>query len=172
MSFGGKCPGSPVPPRRERRERGTLAEEEPVLNDAKKMANALNDAEEYPVRDWSEHEIPREPGIYMFSEGGRRLYVGSATGLYGIEGRLRHHVRPKGIDDYSWTLENPPPERVRDARNLLFHVLVEDYGHAPMPPWDKAEDITALNSGFERIHGMTVRWVECPNKDTAIRAEH
>ena len=136
------------------------------------MADALNDAEEYAVRDWSKHQFPKKPGIYLFSEGSRRLYVGSATGSAGIEGRLRHHVRPKGIEDYSWTPQSPPPHRVRDARNLLFHVLEEDYGHAPKPPWENAEDIAVLNEAFKRIHGMTVRWVECPDKDTAIRAEH
>ncbi|MDE2879647.1 hypothetical protein [Candidatus Palauibacter soopunensis] len=142
------------------------------MNVAKEIAEALKDAEEYPVRDWDALKIAKEPGIYMFCEGGRQLYVGSATGQAGIEGRLRRQVRPKGIEDYSWTPENPPPKGVRDARNLLFHVLVDDYGRAPKPPWENAEDITALNNAFKRIHGMAVRWVKCPDKDTAIRAEH
>jgi len=156
-----------------------------MLHDAKKMANALNDAEEYPVRDWDALKIPKKHGIYMFSEGGRRLSIGSATGSSGIRGRLHTQVYPTRIHpkEGPWTVENPPPKSVRDARNLLFHVLVEDNnGHAPKPArespwWPKKEDIGTLNKAFERIHKMTVRWVAAPQdnpdpKNTAIRAEH
>ncbi len=119
----------------------------------------------------------------MFSEGDRRLYVGSGTGSDGIRGRLHGQVYPARIGKYTprdggWTVENPPPRRVRDARNLLFHVLMEDFGYAPKPArecpwWPDKEDIEALNEAFKRIHeGMAVQCVKAPNKDQATRAEH
>ena len=148
-------------------------------NVAKEIAHALEHADAFAVKRWDEYEgkIPTDPGIYMFSEGNKRLYVGSGTGAGGVRGRLHHQIYPIRIGRYTpenggWTMENQPPQRVRDARNLLFHVLDDNPRPAPDPPWWNRQDIEALNQGFRRIHGMRVRWAKAPDRDVALRAEH
>lgn len=145
------------------------------MNAAKEKANALKDATAYAVRDWPKNgrRIPGQPGIYMFSgPEGHRMYVGSAIGAGGIRGRLRHHVCPSRIGT-PWTLSDPPGKNVLAARNLLGNVLKDLFGKRfkEIDPGSE-QDMDALNRAFERIHEMTVQWVECPDRNTAIRAEH
>ena len=146
-----------------------------ALNAAKEKANALKDATAYAVRDWPKNKrrIPKEPGIYMFSgPEGRRMYVGSAIGKGGIRKRLGHQVYPKRIGT-PWTLSNPPGKTVLNGRNLLGNVLKElsDKRFKEIKRGSE-KDMDALNRAFECIHEMTVQWVECPDWNTAIRAEH
>ena len=145
------------------------------MKDAKEKAKALSDATAYAVRDWPKNrrQVPEQPGIYMFSgPEGRRMYVGSAIGAGGIRARLRHHVCPSRIGT-PWTLSDPPGKTVLDARNLLGNVLKDLFGKRfkEINPGSE-QDMHALNQAFERIHEMTVQWVECLHQNTAIRAEH
>jgi len=150
------------------------------MNAAKEIANSLKDATAYAVRDWPKNgrRIPGQPGIYMFSgPEGHRMYVGSATGAGGIRKRLRHHVCPSRIGK-PWTLSDPSGETVLAARNLLYNVLKDLFpkrfkkGESLKLDPRSEQDMDALNRAFERIHEMTVQWVECPDPNTAIRAEH
>ncbi len=167
-----------------------------------RVAEELAGAKPYPVAKWhtiplgspapSERTIPDKPGIYMFSERRRRVYIGSATSTGGIEARLRHQTyAPRIARDGSgwtrWTKDDPPrsvpPKSVRSARNLLSRVLLEDFCPAfdlpgsadppfprdifPPDDWPNWPDahIEALNKAFERIHKMTVQWVELAHPD-------
>ena len=145
------------------------------MHAAKEKAKALKDATAYAVRDWpkNRHRIPGQPGIYMFSDPeGRRMYVGSAISDGGIRKRLRHQVCPSRIGT-PWTLSDPPGKTVLAARNLLGNVLKDLFckRFKKIDPGSE-QDMDALNRAFERIHEMTVQWVECPDGNTAIRAEH
>ena len=96
------------------------------MNDAKERANALGNAAAISVRDLPTngrriHVQPSLPrvrlGIYMFSDpGGHPLYVGVAE--TSVRDRIAHQVDRSRIGK-SWTLLDPPPERVLAGRNLL-----------------------------------------------------
>ena len=145
------------------------------MNAAKEKAKALKDATAYAVRDWPKNgrRIPGQPGIYMFSgPEGRRMNVGSAMGAGGIRGRLTRHVCPSRIGS-PWTLSDPPGKTVLVARNLLGNVLKDLFGKRFKEiDAGSEQDMNALNRAFERIHEMTVQWVGCPDRNTAICAEH
>lgn len=152
------------------------------MNAANERANALRDATAFKVRAWPKNgrRIPKpsglpskQPGIYMFSDpDGRRMYVGSGIGDDGIRGRLAHQVYPSRIRT-RWSLSDPPKRKVLEGRNLLGNVLKDLFGRRfkEIDPGSE-QDIDALNLALERIHEMTVQWVECPDPNTAIRAEH
>ena len=163
------------------------------MNDAKERANALGNAAAIRVRDLPTngrriHVQPSLPrvrlGIYMFSDpGGHPLYVGVAE--TSVRDRIAHQVYRSRIGK-SWTLLDPPPERVLAGRNLLGNVLKDRYGKLFTEPnpntgrsrlkkrIDRSSEpvVHALKSAVERIHNMKVQWAECPDRDTAIRAEH
>ncbi len=148
-----------------------------------RMAKDLASAKAHRVEEWETYrdDVPTQPGLYMFSERGRRVYIGSAASKAGIKGRLIHQAYVPRIGKPRWTMNDQPPRRVRDARNLLARVLLEDFcrpfdpsgsGNPPNPwkiapresrPWWTNEaHIEALNKAFKRIHAMTVQWVKCP----------
>lgn len=163
------------------------------MNDAKERADALRNAVAISVRDVPTNGRrihvqpslpPVLPGISMFSDrGGHPLYVGVAE--TSIRDRITHHVYRSRIGK-PWTLRDPPPEKVLAGRNLLGNVLKDRYGRLftePNPNTGRSRlkkridrhsepVIRALNSAVECIHNMNVQWVRCPDRDTAIRAEH
>lgn len=158
-----------------------------------RVAEELAAAEPYPVHKWHEKTrktIPEKPGIYMFSEPRRRVYIGSATSTGGIEARLRKQVYAPRIGASGWTRwteDDPPSKSVRSSRNLLSRMLLENFSLAfdppgsadppfprdIFPPPDGSEwptdHIEALNKAFERIHTMTVQWAVLTPEDTAYR---
>ena len=145
------------------------------MNAAKDKAKALRYATAFAVKDWPKKrgEIPRQRGVYMFTgPEGCPIYVGSASGTDGIRGRLRHQVCPSRIGT-PWTLYDPHAKKVLKGRNLLGNVFTElnDGRLTEINPANK-QQVDYLNQALERIHEMTVQWVKCPDRKTAIRAEH
>ena len=63
---------------------------------------------------------------------------------------------------------------VSPRRGYLLRVVLKDLFDKRFKKIDTGseQDMDALNRAFERIHEMTVQWVECPDRNTAIRAEH
>ena len=153
------------------------------MNIANEKANALRDASPHLVRDWPTNGRrspepsglpPKDPGVYMFSDpDGQHMYVGSGVGDGGIRKRLDHQVYARRINAPPWTMSDPPVNSVLKGRNLLCNVLKEILGVRPQNINPKNEDdVNALNEAMNRIGQMTVQWVVCPNRSTAIRAEH
>lgn len=152
------------------------------MDDAKEKARALKDAPACAVRHWGKigRRIPKQPGgIYMFRDPRDRrcMYVGSATGKAGIRGRLRHQVYPSRIGK-PWTLSEVEKlgewKKVISGRNLLFNLLKACHGERFRRDIDLGSERgrDALNGAFERIHELTVQWVEIPDETMAVRAEH
>lgn len=98
--------------------------------------------------------IPREHGVYLFSDRGAHLFVGSAEGTRGIRSRVGEHA----------AVREETKEKVRKglrsgaACTLATNLALEELGMS-RPDWKSPTFGEAVVRHMARVEGMELRWV-------------
>ena len=106
--------------------------------------------------------IPREHGVYLFSERGAHLFVGKAEGTGGIRSRVGQHAAAKEEtkEKVRWGL------RRGAACTLATNMACEELGMT-RPDWSDPTFGEAVVRHMDRVAVMRLRWVTI--QDAALR---
>jgi hypothetical protein len=93
--------------------------------------------------------LPRQPGIYLFTEQGKHLYVGRTRKL---RGRIRGHSKPTSRTN-----------QAHFAVHLARETYQKEYGEPPQKPFrNHTEFQRHFTAAKQRIAAMDVRYVLTP----------
>ena len=98
--------------------------------------------------------IPREHGVYLFSDRGTHLFVGPAEGTGGIRSRVGQHAAVKEETKEKFRMGL----RRGAACTLATGLALEELGMS-RPDWGSPTFGEAVVRHMERVEAMELRWV-------------